>query len=403
MEQTLLEMNRKERGAEIAKTSIITKTSDGWTVPSQSGNGKYDVKLEGFDPVCSCPDYVKRKVRCKHIFAVEMTLKKEVDSSGNMKVTQTMKVTYAQDWHNYDYCQTNEKLLFLKLLDDLCYGIEEPEYKFGRPKISKQEMIFLSALKVYSTFSLRRFMSDASIAQEKGYITKKPCYASIGHFMQDEELTPLLYKLIEVSALPLSAIETKFAIDSTGFSNCRFARYFSFRHQKDIRYQTWLKVHAVVGVKTNVITNVKITQKDASDIKEFKELIESTAKNFKIEEVSADKAYSSRENYEIVNELGGTAFIPFKKNATGKAKGSLLWKKMYHYFEFNKEEFLQHYHLRSNVESSFHMVKSKFRDSLRSKTVNAQTNEVLLKILCHNICCVMQEMKEINMKITNKE
>ncbi|MGZ4879685.1 MAG: hypothetical protein ACXV7G_01215 [Halobacteriota archaeon] len=33
--------------------------------------------------------------------------------------------------------------------------------------------------------------------------------------------------------------------------------------------------------------------------------------------------------------------------------GSPTWKKMYHYFEFKHEEFLEHYHKRSNAETTF--------------------------------------------------
>ena len=62
---------------------------------------------------------------------------------------------------------------------------------------------------------------------------------------------------------------------------------------------------------------------------------------------------------------------------------------MYHYFASRREEFLQHYHKRSNVESTFSMVKRKFGDSLRSKTDTAMVNETLAKLLCHNLCCLI--------------
>ena len=42
------------------------------------------------------------------------------------------------------------------------------------------------------------------------------------------------------------------------------------------------------------------------------------------------------------------------------------------------------------------MVKSKFGDSLRSKTDVAQKNETLAKILCHNICCLISAIYELN-------
>jgi transposase len=50
---------------------------------------------------------------------------------------------------------------------------------------------------------------------------------------------------------------------------------------------------------------------------------------------------------------------------------------------------------RSNVESTFSMIKAKFRDHVRSKTDVAMVNEVLCKIICHNICCLIQESHEL--------
>jgi hypothetical protein len=40
------------------------------------------------------------------------------------------------------------------------------------------------------------------------------------------------------------------------------------------------------------------------------------------------------------------------------------------------------------------------KDKLRSKTDVAMTNEVLCKILCHNICCVIQSMYELGIEPT---
>ena len=72
---------------------------------------------------------------------------------------------------------------------------------------------------------------------------------------------------------------------------------------------------------------------------------------------------------------------------------------MFHFYSLHREEFLSRYHLRSNVETTFHMVKSKFGDSVRSKTDRAMANEVRAKILCHNICCVIQSMYEFGVEI----
>ena len=68
---------------------------------------------------------------------------------------------------------------------------------------------------------------------------------------------------------------------------------------------------------------------------------------------------------------------------------------MFHYFQFKQEEYLTHYHKRSNVESTFSMVKRKFGDSVRSKSDAAMVNEVLCKLLAHNLCCLIQEECEL--------
>jgi hypothetical protein len=51
-------------------------------------------------------------------------------------------------------------------------------------------------------------------------------------------------------------------------------------------------------------------------------------------------------------------------------------------------------------ENTFSMIKAKFRDHVRSKTDVAMTNEVLCKIVCHNICCVIQAMYELGIELT---
>ena len=41
------------------------------------------------------------------------------------------------------------------------------------------------------------------------------------------------------------------------------------------------------------------------------------------------------------------------------------------------------------------MIKAKFRDHVRSKTDIAMKNEVLCKVLCHNICCLISAIYEL--------
>ena len=50
------------------------------------------------------------------------------------------------------------------------------------------------------------------------------------------------------------------------------------------------------------------------------------------------------------------------------------------------------------MESTFSMMKAKFGDSIRSKTDVAMVNESLCKILCHNICCLIQSTHELGIE-----
>ena len=86
----------------------------------------------------------------------------------------------------------------------------------------------------------------------------------------------------------------------------------------------------------------------------------------------ADKSYLSRKNLRLVTTHGGTPYIPFKSNTTGDGRGSVLWEQLYGFFLQHRAEFLQHYHARSMVESTFAMIKAKFGAAIRSKTETAQ-------------------------------
>ncbi len=89
-----------------------------------------------------------------------------------------------------------------------------------------------------------------------------------------------------------------------------------------------------------------------------------------------------------------------KKLSVLIARRSLCWKRMYHFYMMNQERFMQAYHRRSNVESTFSMIKAKFGERLRSKSHTAQVNEVLCKVLAHNLCCVIQSIYELGIEPT---
>ena len=59
-----------------------------------------------------------------------------------------------------------------------------------------------------------------------------------------------------------------------------------------------------------------------------------------------------------------------------------------------------HYHKRSNAESTFSMMKGKLGDAVRSKSEVGQINEVLAKVLCHNVCVLIRAARELGIELT---
>ena len=149
----------------------------------------------------------------------------------------------------------------------------------------------------------------------------------------------------------------------------------------------------------SIVTAVEVTKTAANDSPFLAPFVETTARGFDVREVSADKAYLSRANLHAVAAVGGTAYIPFKSNSLpyprdGRNRDS-LWERAYHFYQLHRADFLDFYHKRSNVETTFSMVKAKFGGAVRSKTTVAQVNEVLAKILCQNIVVLIQSMFEL--------
>jgi transposase len=395
---------RQQRGLEIASKQRLRKTpGGGWIVPSQQGGSaaKYAVIVsDPTKPTCTCPDYELRGDRCKHIYAVEYVIQGEFFEDGRATITETVRVTetvrrtYPQKWTAYNAAQTSEKDRFQVLLRDLCKGIVELEpAKTGRPRLPLADVVFAAAFKVYSTVSGRRFMSDLREAHERGYISKVAHYNSIFGYLETPALTPLLRDLITQSSLPLKAVECDFAVDSSGFTTNKFHRWFDHKYGQERQEHDWVKVHIMCGVKTNVVTAIEIQDRNASDAKLMPALVDATAKNFALAEVSADKGYASAKNTEAVMRHGGTPYIAFRTSDTGWTGGA--WAKMFRHFTEHREAFLQHYHKRSNVEATFSMIKRKFGDAVRSKTDTAMMNEALCKVLCHNLVVLIHEMHEL--------
>jgi transposase len=403
-----LPTTREERGRQIARLGGIRPLGARYAVPSQSvrSDAPPTYLVDLIEQTCTCPDYELRRLVCKHQEAVLFWLAWEgvvgVNEDTGEVVLPKKRKTYKQNWPAYNAAQTHEKEHVEVLLKALCEGIEQPPRKpgAGRKPHLLSDAVFASVMKVYTTLSGRRASTDIERCEERGHIDRAVHCSSVFRTMEDPAITPILVRLIEESAAPLAEIENvagQFAQDSTGFSTVTYDRWFDQAHGKLRAEHAWVKLHVMVGTVTNVVTGVRVSSE--ADCPLLPALLAQTAKTFRVREVSADKAYLKKKNLAAIEAVGAVPFIPFKSNSVGMRSKSEPWKRMWCYFTLKSEEFRAHYHRRSNVESTMWMIKSKFGGSVRSRLPTAQANEVLAKVLCHNLTCIVHAVAEFGIDV----
>lgn len=313
-----------------------------------------------------------------------------------------VKPTYSQDWEAYDKAKTNEDIFFKKLLEELLLlAVEEPErQKTGRKGFTFKEKLFCMAIKIFYRSDLRKATAILKELQNLRYIDRVPCFKSIDNFFNDKRLSAVLDSLILISALPLAELETTGAIDSTGFSTSRFHRWFDHKYGKEEnKKRIWRKAHACIGTKTNIFLSVKVTESNVNDVSMFQEVLGNKVTYFNMKEFTADKAYLTREVMQFLHNLGMMPYIPFKNNSIGLPKGFRIWRIMFDEFKNHPERYMRKYHQRSNIETGFHMIKTNYGDNLMTKSFIGNENEIKVKFLCHNLCCLIQEAFENNIDI----
>ena len=120
-------------------------------------------------------------------------------------------------------------------------------------------------------------------------------------------------------------------------------------------------------------------------------------------DMCVDMGYFGNPNFEAADALNINLIVPFPtgtKESSPDHRPDGPWERAYHYFHLHREEFLQRYHPRSISETGFSMLKKGHGGLVRSTILVAQFNEVLCKVLAHNICCLITAMYEWDLDLS---
>jgi len=395
--------DRELRGLDIFYQNRITRNDDGvWLVPSQTTLHKlYHVRFNGREQTCPCEDFKANKPKwCKHLWAVHFKLNQQAGQAlpERPRIFRSKKRDYPRDWAEYNDGKLNEKPKFRELLYDLCRDLPEPpaSRNGGRPRISASDLMFAAVYKIYERETARGVNDDLQTIFRDGYISQVPRASTILNCFSAPGMTEILMHMIRRSTASLRLVETKVTADSTSFPLSRYERWFDPKLKRYRRRQETVKAHLMCGIKTHVITSVTVTHGSGPDSPEFPHLLNDTGKRYRVLEVFADTAYCSRENFECADEIGAVAFFDFRKGASGASGG--LFKKMYHFFQLRRDEFIDRFNVRSNAEAVHSMLDRRFKGPLFSKTGVAIKNEVLCRCLIHNICCVVMNLYQLGIE-----
>lgn len=353
-----------------------------------------------------CKKYMLGKLRANIYFEREIPkqiIKKQESQESEFEYES--KKPDKRYWQIITTAQNEEIKMTYELLKALMDRIEiKTNKKVGRPTMDPKEMLFIMIIKTISIMSSRRLKSNLEFAKELGFISKVPSFSTIMRYFNKPAMTILLDSLLTISILPVENDgDIESGIDSTGFSVSKYGCWLDYRWGKEQKQKrVFRKLHIVGDMKTHCILSAQVTEnfgEGSGDISQFVPLLKKAMDSFDIKIITADKAYSGRDEVSFASKNGITPYIDFRYRSKGKAKGSLAWSKMYLLWQKNPQEFYRHYHKRSNVETIFNMVKSKYSSSLFTKKFIANKNEILCKILCHNLSCVIYQFFKLNIDL----
>ena len=324
--------------------------------------------------------------------------------------------TYGQDWPNYALAQEYEKEFFLFLLSELMDLVREPDYSFGRPRHRLCDVLKAMAIKVWVGKSTKRGKGDIRDAYRLGYMKKIPSSSTIKNYFGLPELTPILHECIEFTASVLRPYESDFAIDSSGFRTSNYMRWIEEKWGSrsgaedgeaedtedselvERKSREWLKAHIVVGANTHVVTGVRVDGWRSDDFGQFIPLFQRVTRLFNVKRMTGDAAYAGHDNFNAADSWGATLYTPFHYRHIRPADSDhSAWAKAYRMYYDCFDQWFPIYHRRSLSETAFSTIKRLLGETIRSEKPVAQVNELLLKVLSHNIIVLIHAMFEMDL------
>lgn len=413
--EIVIEPERYRRALKTARTKgqIMREGKiERFKVKSQSGGGSYTVEEEGRVWTCTCPDASQTRP-CKHALAILLhlaILPYPLEAPPAPKPpASTAREPEPTDWNAYLKAEKSLGENLPRLARRLFSLLPEPPAsQIGRPRIPQADSLLCALLWSINQKNARVEQATRDRLFEEGLISRRVSGCEVSRTLMDKRTTQLLEEALKLSREPFASVDPDaspftlqvtgdtFAVDSTGFTPSRRGRWNTEKHGGSAAGPIpWLKAHLMISTKTHLITSARITGntgEGSGDSKQFAPLLKETAGAFPVGYVVGDGSYAFKDAVNLVRHVGGEPFFPMREDANPKGGGGRAWGDLIAFFRTQRPAFDAIYHRRSVIESVNSAIKRRFGESLRSRTQTSRVNELLCKLVAHNLVVIVQQV-----------
>lgn len=302
----------------------------------------------------------------------------------------------------YNLAQENEIFIFLKYLPHAVMHVVKDDSLWsgeGRPPKELYDILISLAIQHHINWSSRRSIGMIKLLCKSARIhIEVPSWRTLCRYREKSVMKKYLDRLIEITSKPLNLLEHDFSTDMTGTSTKCFSSWFSLRCKKRLRRRDHIATHVTTSRMLNSCVAIDVDCEKGKDLEYMRKHVKQIANSFLINDWCGDSFYLSRKNCDVVAKAGGKPWFRPKKNSVVKSRGSYAWKSMLKEFRDNPEAW-DHYHKRSNSESTFSAKKRKFGNSVRSINDTSKENEEHLKWIGYNFGVLSRAHYEHNLNI----
>lgn len=291
----------------------------------------------------------------------------------------------------------------------------------GRRSLPPGDKVFVTVARAQHRKSMRKVQPILKRLEAEQKIAFAPSKGSLVAYNTSTELTRFLQDAFTLTTAPYRLMERDIIIDSSGISSFFVSCWrLSESGTTNIQPATkWFKVHIAIGRESRAILGFALTEhqgEGTSDHANFKPLVDGIVRQgFDLRYVIADNAYLSAENHDVCKGHGAMLVGPIKpRNYSKSGRPSNAIRAILALRDSDPALYDELCRARQPIEGVFSMEKrldnrlaaigtaierTDWKNGRRDALYVSRQNEVLARMIRHNLNCTVTEEQLRNRRI----